>query len=90
MNSYYSDLIDMANKIITNQMKNQNNEYFLQLMQKTIINKTYKYLSTYDINNSHVGKGTKFIKGFEEASYYLEYCKKFDFSLMGKIMNIIR
>ena len=76
MENYYNDLIDMANKIIENQTKNPINEgilIFFGSYEKTIINKKYRILSTSDINNSHVGIGTNFYNGFNEASQYLEY-----------------
>ncbi len=80
MENYYNDLIDMANKIIENQTKNPINEgilIFFGSYEKTIINKKYRILSTSDINNSHVGIGTNFYNGFNEASQYLEYGLKF-------------
>ena len=81
MEGYYNDLIDMANQIITNQMKNSKNQgiiIFFANNSKTIINKYYRPLYINDIDNANVGKGTNFKKGFDEAYQYLDYGYNFN------------
>ena len=81
MSSYYSRLIDLANEIIDNQKQNPKNEgvvIFFGTHAKTIINKYYRTLNENDIEDSNVGGGTNFYKGFNEASNFLEYGRKFE------------
>ena len=81
MEDHYKDLIDMANQIINNQMKNPKNQgivIFFGTNAKTIINKYYRTLCESDISNARVGCGTNFIRGFNEADQYLDYGKNFD------------
>ena len=77
----YSELIDMKNKIITNQMLNEKNEgtvIFFASRAKTIIDKQYQILNLDKIHEANVGGGTVFKLGFDEASKYLDYGKNFD------------
>ena len=81
MDIYYNSLIDLANEIINNQKKNPKNEgvvIFFATNAQTIINKYYRTLKMSDIEESYVGGGTNFIRGFEEAAKYLEYGKNFE------------
>ena len=81
MENFYQDLIDMANKIIDNQMNNPKNQgivIFFASTAKTIIDKKYRKLYVSDIKNADVGGDTSFIKGFEEANKYLNYGYNFD------------
>ena len=74
MKYYYNSLIDMANNIIENQMKNKENEgviIFFGDKAKTIINGKYRILDIKEIKTSEVGGGTDFLAAFEEAEKYI-------------------
>ena len=71
---YYEDLINMANKIIQNQMKNDKNEGVVILFgtsAKAIINGKYRILELNDISKAKVGGGTNFYLAFKEAEKFI-------------------
>ena len=75
MQRYYTPLFDMANSIIENQMKNEENEGVIVLFAdraKAIINGKYRLLNhENDISSASVGSGTNFYLAFKEAEKYI-------------------
>ena len=64
MENYYKDLIDMANKIITKQMNNKDNEGVIILFisyEKANINGQYRLLNISHIDDVNAGSGKIFI-----------------------------
>ena len=77
MNNYYSSLINLANKIIINQQKNEENEgivIFFGNFSKAI---NFKKLKVSDILEANVGGGTNFLNAFIEAEKYIYDKNKF-------------
>ena len=75
MSGYYKNLFDMANDIITKQMKNKENEGVVILFAsyaKAIINGQYRLLDLSDKDKAGVGSGTNFYKAFTEAEKYIK------------------
>ena len=74
MEKFYDSLIQMTNKIIKNQQKNNENEgvvIFFANDAKVIISRKYRLLSKNDIKTSKVGGGTDFLRAFKEAEKYI-------------------
>ena len=74
MNHYYQRLINMANEIITNQIKNKENKGTVILFgtnAKAIIKENYRLLSLNDIKIANVGENTDFYKAFKEAEKFI-------------------
>ena len=74
MNHYYKRLINMANEIITNQMKNKENKGTVILFgtnAKAVIKENYRLLSLNDIEIANVGENTDFYKAFKEAEKFI-------------------
>lgn len=74
MENYYQSLIQMANKIIKNQMKNSNNRIiviFFGNSAKTVLKENYRLLTIDDIYIANVGGGTSFYNAFKEAVKYI-------------------
>ena len=81
MEKYYAELLNMANEIIKNQMKNDENEGVIILFAtyaKTIIDGKYRLLYLNDINKANVGTGTNFNFAFQEAKKYIYNKQKFN------------
>ncbi len=81
MERYYYSLIKMANNIIQEQQKNEENKgvaIFFGTKAKTIVNGKYRLLSINDIKLSNVGGKTNFYLAFKEAEKYIY--NKFQFS----------
>jgi len=81
MNTYYNSLINMANTIINNQMKNSRNKgtiIFFGNLAKTIVNGSYRTLKVNDIYDSNVGGGTNFYKAFMKAIEYIYPLNNYD------------
>ena len=80
MTKFYSRLINLVNKVITNQMKNNENEGVIILFgnnAKAIVNGKYRLLNVGDIGNAKVGGGTNFNVAFNEAVKYINNRNKF-------------
>ena len=74
MRKFYSSLFGLANQIIKNQMKNDENEGIIILFgtyAKAIVNGKYRLLDLIDINKANVGGGTNFYIAFQEAEKYI-------------------
>ena len=74
MKKFYSSLFNLANRIIENQMKNDENEGVIILFgsyAKAIVNGKYRLLDLIDIENAKVGGGTDFYRAFQEAEKYI-------------------
>ena len=71
---YYTQLFEMANEIITNQMKNKDNRGTVILFgnkAKAVIEENYRLLSLNDIKIANVGTNTDFYNAFKEAEKYI-------------------
>jgi len=71
---YYESLINMANDIINNQLKNKNNKgviIFFADSAKAVINGNYRTLTNNDIYSANVGGATNFHEAFTEAVKYI-------------------
>jgi len=81
MRGRYNDLMKMANKIITNQMKNKENEGVVILFAtraKTFVNGKYRLINMDDIlDNYFSDRETDFYAAFKEAEKYISNKNKF-------------
>ena len=81
MSGSYNDLMKMTNKIITNQMKNKENEGVVILFAsraKTFVNGKYRLINMDDIwDNYFSDRGTDFYAAFKEAEKYISNKNKF-------------
>ena len=75
MKDYYKDLFKMANKIITNQMKNKENEGVVIIFRseaKAIIEGKLRLIDPEkDVNPTKIPDGTNFFNAFNEAKKYI-------------------
>ncbi|OUM69791.1 hypothetical protein PIROE2DRAFT_57210 [Piromyces sp. E2] len=81
MEGYYQSLINMANTIINNQLKNPNNKGTVILFgntAKAVVNGNYRTLTTNDIKIANVGGGTDFYNAFHEATKYIRPSGNYD------------
>ena len=80
MRKIYGALFNLANKIISKQMINKENEGVVILFgdyAKAIINGQYRLLTLADIQIANVGDRTDFYKAFKEAEKYINNKNKF-------------
>ena len=83
MERYYYSLIKMANNIIQEQQKNEENKgaiIFFGTTAKTIVNGKYRLLNINDIKLSNVGAGTNFYLAFKEAEKAYKEAEKYIFN----------